>query len=187
MILAAVEVVIEPAGTPWWIPWLSVAGAIVIFLAGVAFGPLTKAYEAQFLEQRQTRRQFQELAHDVMGRLRERSQRFDARSAPHFAHVALDFRDLLISEKFKLHPTDRAACQEFIGAIFAVNRAVDAEDFAWCVNAVYDRYLDVRHPLKRWNNRRKIRAEFFLGMRRSDFLPTQHPEFVDDPESDVSH
>lgn len=190
MILAAVEVVIEQPPTPWWVPWISAAAAIALFVLGFVVAPLGKAREALFLEQRHTRRQLQAVAQDVMVSLAASTHRYDPRSTPHFAHGApRRFQETLKEHEYELSETDRAVCVKFNQTIHAVSKSANEHEFAQRLEEVYDRYLDVRQPMRRWRRRSATRKWFFKEVERASFTPASRrdADVVDAPPKDVQH
>ena len=189
LILATVEIVIEPPGTPWWVPWLSVASAISLFVVGFLAAPWGKAREALFLEQRHTRRQLQAVAQDVMVSLAAGEHRYDPRHTKHFAHGARRFQEELKEHEYELSEVDRAVCTKFNQAIHAVGKSGNEEEFAQRLDDLYDRYLDVRQSARRWRRRRATRQWYFKEVERSSFTPApqRNADLVDGPGSDVSH
>jgi hypothetical protein len=186
LILAAVEVVIEPPGTPWWVPWLSVASAISLFVVGFLAGPWGKAREALFLEQRHTRRHLQAVAQDIMVSLAARDHRYDPQHTKHFAHGVLRFQEQLKEHEYKLSEVDRAVCVKFNQAIHTVGSSGNEDEFAQRLNDMYDQYLDVRQPARRWRRRRATRRWFFREVERASFAPAQrNADLVDAPGPDV--
>lgn len=150
-------------------PWAGAVGAIIVFFAGIAIGPFVKAREALFLEQRHNRRRFQELAEDVMVKLKERSRTFNTRGVQHFAHGVRHFGEDLRDHQYELSRTDRAACHWFDAAIWKIGKATDAEEYRHLLNNLYDHYLDVKHPVRRWRRRRAARLRFYKEITRADF------------------
>lgn len=189
MILAAVEVVIEPPGTPWWVPWVSVAGAISLFVVGFLAAPWGKAREALFLEQRHTRRHLQAVAQDIMVSAAAIEHRYDPRHTPHFAHGKLRFQEQFKEHEYELSQVDRAACVKFNQAIHAVGKSSNEEEFAQRLGELFDRYLDVRRPVRRWRRRRATRRWFFKEVERASFtpVPQRKPDPVDALTEVVSH
>jgi hypothetical protein len=170
MILAVVEVVIEPPGTPWWVPWISVAGAISLFLVGFLAAPWGKAREALFLEQRHTRRLLRTAARTSMDQLSKiQFQKFQL-GHRHAVHKAMKkLQDTTRDFGSKASAKDEAAAEVLLLQMKHVWETEDVVEYAEAKAATYPLYLDLMRPVRRWRNRRKSLRLRQPVIRRKDF------------------
>lgn len=194
-LLATVEVVIEPAGTPWWVPWISVAGGISLFVVGFLAAPWGKAREALFLEQRHTRRLLRAAARTSMNQLSKvQFQKFQL-GHRHAVHKAMKkLQDTILKHGPQASAKDEAAAEVLHLQMNRAWEAMDAAEYAEAKAATYPLYLDLMRPVRRWRNRRKTLQARRPVVRRKDFatpprtiVPAQPAESVDAPAEDVSH
>jgi len=156
-----------------WVYFVGSAGAVLVFLAGIAFSPLTKSREALALEHRHNRLRLQELAHDAMRKLAKSPTRaFNSTSTAHERHKARPFSDLLTKVRYDLTPTDRAVFVRFNQALTTMDQSANATEHAANRAIVYERYLDLQRPWRRWKNRRAALQEALPKVERKQFLNT---------------
>jgi len=171
-------------------PWIGVAGAILVFLAGLALGPYTKSYEALFLEQWRARRLLRSAARESMHQLGQvQFQKFQLghRNAVHKAKRHL--QDAVTQYGSQASAKDEAVAEALVLQMKRAWEAGSADAYAESKAAAYPLYLDVKRR-RRWLRRRaalrarqpKIRKDNFV---KAPPMPQQHR--LDDRTSELDN
>lgn len=187
MILAAVEVIIEQPPTPWWVPWISAAAAIALFVLGFVVAPLGKAREALFLEQRHARRLLRAAARIAMNNLAGlKYDAFQNRHRNNIHNATIDFQKTVEEHGPTASATDESSAEVLQVLITKMWEEKSEQAYLDCRAALYPAYLDLMHPWLRWRRRRSALLERQPKIQKDDFATaTRAP--VDAPGSDVSH
>lgn len=162
-----------------WVYLASATTILLVFLAGLAVGPMVKSYEALFLEQRQHRRRLQQAAHACMNRLSRKDARtFNIPLPDHVTQAADEFKSLYWQEglEYRLNPTDRTVGFSFITSVTAIAFAKTELEYLERRQDAYQCFLDFQRPFRRWRRRRERTRRMLPPIRKSNFTTLEKPE-----------